>query len=306
MKSAASHARSRGVIHLLVRAMGLLTLLAGLLAPSLAAHAASPTRFSVEVVGKGPDVILIPGLASSSDVWSPTVAALQGRYRLHLVQVNGFAGAPAGANLQGPVVEGLVTELADYIRTNRLERPAVIGHSMGGFAGLSLARGYPDLVGRLMVVDALPFFSVLINPMATAQSIEPQAAAIRSNFLSMTDERLAQVQSDAISRLVKSPQGRADALAWSLASDRTVTGQVTYEIMTSDLRSQLGSIQTPVTVLFARDDSMGLGAPYIEPIFRSNYTGLAKARIVRIDGALHFIMLDQPEAFLREVMIFLS
>lgn len=289
-----------------LRVMGLLTFLVGLLAPALESQAAAPTRFSVEVRGAGPDVILIPGLASSSAVWSSTVKALEGRYRLHVVQVNGFAGAAAGPNLQGPVVQGLVDELADYIESNGLQRPAVIGHSMGGFAGLTLARQHSERIGRLMVVDALPFFSVLINPMATAPGMEAQASAVRAGFLSMTEARLAEVQATTLQRLVKSPAGRADTLAWSLSSDRTVTGQVTYEVMTTDLRPELAAIHTPVTVLFARDDSMGLGAAYIEPIFRSNYAGLSNVRLVRMDGALHFIMLDQPEAFLREVLAFLA
>ncbi len=289
-----------------MKAMGLLTFIAGLFLPATATQAATPTRFSVEVRGAGPDIILIPGLASSPAVWATTVQALEGRYRLHVLQINGFAGTPAGANLQGPVVEGLVDQLAEYIASNGLERPAVIGHSMGGFAGLTLARKYPDRIGRLMVVDALPFFSVLINPMATASGMESQASAVRANFLAMTDEKLAEVQTATLARLVKSPERRAEALAWSLASDRAVAGQVTYEVMTTDLRPGLAGIQTPVTVLFARDDSMGFGAAYIEPIFRNNYAGLARVRLVRIDGALHFIMLDQPDVFLREVLTFLS
>ncbi|MDH4384699.1 MAG: alpha/beta hydrolase [Caulobacter sp.] len=286
--------------------MGLLSFLAGLLLPALATQAATPTRFSVEVRGAGPDIILIPGLASSPAVWATTIQALEGRYRLHILQVNGFAGAPAGGNLQGPVVEGLVDELAAYIASSGLQRPAVIGHSMGGFAGLALARKHPDQISRLMVVDALPFFSVLINPMATASGMEAQASAVRANFLALSSEKLAEVQTATLARLVKSPERRAEALAWSLASDRTVAGQVTYEVMTTDLRPALSAIKTPVTVLFARDDSMGFGAAYIEPIFRTNYASLANVRLVRVDGALHFIMLDQPDAFLREVLTFLS
>ena len=35
-----------------------------------------PTRFSVAVSGQGPNVILIPGLATSGDVWGDTVKHL--------------------------------------------------------------------------------------------------------------------------------------------------------------------------------------------------------------------------------------
>src|SRR5688500_10236078 len=88
-------------------------------------------RISVEVRGAGPDIILIPGLGAHRDTWSKTAAALEGRHRLHLVQVHGFAGFPAGANAEGPVSAPVAEELARYIQAAGLERPAVIGHSMG-------------------------------------------------------------------------------------------------------------------------------------------------------------------------------
>jgi pimeloyl-ACP methyl ester carboxylesterase len=278
----------------------------GFLVPAIAAQAAEPTRFTVEVRGTGPDVILIPGLASSRDVWEGTVTALEGRYRFHVVQVNGFAGAAAGANAAGPVVEGLVEELATYIADSKLDHPAVIGHSMGGFSGLALAVRHPDSVSRVMVVDALPFFSVLINPSATAASIEPQAAAIRQSYQSMTEAQLEQVQAGAMRRLVKDPKGQAEALAWSLASDKAVVGQATYDIMTTDLRDKLSGITTPVTVLYARDDSMGFLAGVVDDLYGNNYKALPGVLLVRVDGALHFIMLDQPGAFLAAVEAFLK
>jgi len=49
-------------------------------------------RFSVEVVGKGPDLIFVPGLSSSRETWKVTADRLRGRYRLHLFQLAGFAG----------------------------------------------------------------------------------------------------------------------------------------------------------------------------------------------------------------------
>ena len=49
-------------------------------------------RLSVEVMGQGPDVILIPGFASSREVWRPLARRLSATHRVHLVQLAGFAG----------------------------------------------------------------------------------------------------------------------------------------------------------------------------------------------------------------------
>src|SRR5688572_33472954 len=100
-------------------------------ASAAAARPFAPTRFSVQVAGSGPDVILIPGLAGSREVWRGTAAGVPG-YRYHFVQVAGFAGAPARGNAKGQVVRPLAEEIARYIAANRLDRPALVGHSMGG------------------------------------------------------------------------------------------------------------------------------------------------------------------------------
>jgi N-formylmaleamate deformylase len=128
----------------------------------VAAPAFVPTRFSVEVVGSGPDVILIPGLTSSRSVWRAAIAATPG-YRYHLIQVAGFAGAPAGGNARGEVVAPLAEEIARYIRANRLDRPALVGHSMGGTIALMIASRHPDLAGKAMVVDMLPQPAALVG-----------------------------------------------------------------------------------------------------------------------------------------------
>ncbi|RYF91619.1 MAG: alpha/beta hydrolase [Caulobacteraceae bacterium] len=289
---------------MLLKPMRLLALILAFLVPSLA-QAAEPGRFTIEVRGQGPDVILIPGLASSRAVWEPTARALEGRYRLHVVQVNGFAGAPAGSNAQGPIVDGIVEELAAYVADRKLDHPAVIGHSMGGFTGLALARRHPESLGRLMVVDALPFFSVLVNA-ADAKAAEPMAAQIRDNFAAMSDADMLSVQTRTMKNLVKDEQGRKDALAWSMASDRKVMGQVTYEIMASDLRGELGAIRTPVTVLYAKDASMGFLGNFVGGLYKDSYAGLKGVKVILVDNSLHFIMLDQPEVFLREVETFLK
>ena len=140
-----------------IRSLLALFLIAFFASPAAAAAAATPfapTRFSVEIVGSGPDVILIPGLTASRDVWRGTVAAVPG-YRYHLIQVAGFAGAPARANARGPVVAPLAEEIARYIRSRGLKRPALVGHSMGGTLAMMVAARHPDIAGKVMVVVSI-------------------------------------------------------------------------------------------------------------------------------------------------------
>jgi pimeloyl-ACP methyl ester carboxylesterase len=141
-------------------------------------------RISIVTGGAGPDVVLIPGLTGHRDVWAGVSEQLDDRYRLHLVQVNGFAGFAPGANAEGPVSAPVAEEIARYISEQGLERPAVIGHSMGGSIGIMLAARHPDRMGRLMVVDMMPFVGAMFGPPGTtAESVRPTADQIRAQIL---------------------------------------------------------------------------------------------------------------------------
>src|SRR5688500_6311823 len=112
------------------------------------ALAGPPTRFTTKVTGQGPDVILIPGLSSPASVWDETVAHLEGTHRVHVLQVAGFAGAPAGDNANGAIVSSLAEQVATYIADEKLKAPAIIGHSLGGATALMLAARHPAVPGR--------------------------------------------------------------------------------------------------------------------------------------------------------------
>jgi pimeloyl-ACP methyl ester carboxylesterase len=296
-------------IHLLVVLLGVLAAI-GVFGPVHAAPIAVPSaaapRFTVEVTGQGPDVILIPGLASSAAVWDDTVRQLKGRYRLHVIQVAGFAGAPAGANAEGPVIQPTVDALDGYIKSAKLKSPAVIGHSMGGLMGLMLARQHPEDVGRLMVVDSLPFYAVVFAPQATVDSVRPQAAALRDMAEKASPEAWAADQAQTMARLVKSPVGLKSATAASVASDPSVTGRALYDDLTIDLRGEIAAIKTPTVMLYPWDEATGAPQSAYDALYTGAYAPMTSARVKRIDGSLHFIMLDQPAAFAFEVESFLK
>jgi len=277
-------------------------LISAVAAPSNA-QTFTPSRFSVEVRGQGPDVILIPGLGSSRDVWAAQAEALAATHRLHLVQINGFAGQPVGAPA-GQVVQPVVNELARYIEANNIQNPAIIGHSMGGLTGLMLARQHPGDVGRLMIVDSLPFFSAMFSPMATAEGVEPQARSMRDQIAALDVAAFTAQQNMGVGRLVKTEARRAEVVGWSVASDRATFTQAMYDVMITDMRPEVANVQTPITVVYAYDTAMGPEA-MIDGLYRGQYAPAPHVSFVRVDGSYHFIMFDQPAAFQAAVADFL-
>lgn len=262
-------------------------------------------RLSVEVVGQGPDVILVPGLASSREVFRPLADRLKATHRVHLVQLSGFAGQPWTGG-EGPFVDPAVEALAAYVRSAGLARPAVIGHSMGGLSALLLAQRNPQLVGRVMTVDALPFYSAMFGPTATPASARPFADRMAAGILSASPEAFAAQQAAAAKGLSRAPAMQEAIVAWSLASDRQAVAKAIFEVMTLDARPGLAAMKVPVTAVYAADAEGALPPGVVGALWMREYDALPGVKLVRVEGSRHFIMADQPEAFAKAVDVFLK
>ena len=81
--------------------------------------------------------------------------------------------------------------------------------------------------------------------------------------------------------------------------------RATHELMTTDLRPELGRIAVPVTVVYAYDAAYGTPAGAVDALYRDAYASLRGTKLERIDGSFHFVMLDQPAAFAAAVEAFL-
>jgi N-formylmaleamate deformylase len=247
-----------------------------------------PSRFSVQVRGRGPDVIMIPGLTMGRDVWDQAVRGVGG-YRYHLVTVAGFAGEPARGNAAGPVVAPIAAEIARYIQSAGLRRPAIVGHSMGGMIAMMLAARHPDRVGKVMVIDILPRPTSMFGGSGAANLAESLSGIIGTTFG-------RRVLSDLLSAFTP-------PVVRNRNSDPDVVARAMQELGTVDLSGELRNIRAPMTVLYAvpnRD-----GRDLTDRAFANGFRGARTARLVRVEPSGHYIMGDQPDRFANELRTFL-
>src|SRR5262245_8281428 len=113
-----------------------------------------PPASSEKVSGSGRPVLFFPGLAGPGGGWAAPAPHLGGKVQAHVLTLAGFAGEKP---IPPPFLPTVREQIAAYIQANRLERPIIVGHSLGGAMAYWLAETVPDL-GGIIVVDGLPFF----------------------------------------------------------------------------------------------------------------------------------------------------
>lgn len=238
----------------------------------------SSRRIAVSIKGVGRDVLLIPGLASGPAVWNGVVSGIPG-YRWHMVHVCGFAGLPAGANASGPLIQPIADEIARYVRASGLERPAVVGHSMGGTLAMML--GLKGLAGRVMVVDMLPEGAGMVG--GTARGLGYLADQLGQYFTGTKAGRayLAQIVAQA-------PGAKG--------SDPDVIANALRDLANTDLGPQLPRIDAPLDVVYAVGADPAQ-ASAITRNFRMAYAGKKGVRLLPVGPSGHMVMADQPKRF---------
>jgi pimeloyl-ACP methyl ester carboxylesterase len=244
-----------------------------------------PKAFGVEVSGTGPPIIFIPGLGSPGEVWAETVHHLETGYTCHVLTLSGFAGRPPIAE---PLSAAVRRDLTRYIRSRRLERPIVVGHSMGGFIALWLAASFPENIGPVVVVDAGP---------ALSGDLE-EAKLLRERWATASDEEF-EVQAKYMYAGMASDPKKLEAISTLAAkSDRRTIGDAIYEMMMTNLIDRMPAIRAPV--LFVLAD----GA--FQQRIRKQVQGVRTKEIVVVPRARHFVMIDDPKRFIEEFDAFLE
>lgn len=273
---------------------------------SQATETAVATSFKVEVKGQGRPVILIPGLMSDSRVWQQTAAKLSKTHQLHLISIAGFAGQPA---IQGPLLPVVKSELLAYIDTKALQRPAIIGHSLGAFLAYDLASSAPDKIGKIIAVDGLPFLAPVFTRDAnsTVESVKAQAEGIRNFYAQMQPAQFAATLQQGMEIQAREPATRERVQQMGALSNPKAVGQAIYELLSTDLRDKVANITQPVLQLGAGgalpSEAM---RPAVEALYQQQINKIPQATLVFHWQSRHFMMWDEPEWLLNQINQFLT
>lgn len=277
-----------------------------LLSLHLAAAAAQTpaASFAVKVEGTGRPMILVPGFVSSGEVWTDVVAHYKTKYECHVLTLAGFAGVPASNPTS---LRRVRDEIVEYIRAKKLDRPVLVGHSLGGFMVMWVASAAPELTGPVISVEGVPFLSALINAGTTAEAVRPQAEQVQKYYLTVTAEQIAASNRLAFASMMSDASRVEAATKWG-ATDGPAAGAMVAEIMTTDIRTDVARIKSPL-LLIGAGKRVSASPEQMQQARQSYEAQVARVpvhEVVFAENALHFVMYDDLPFLLRTMDGFLG
>jgi pimeloyl-ACP methyl ester carboxylesterase len=216
-------------------------------------------------------VVLVHGLGTGDLWWTPTISVLAEDYRVLAVDLAGF-GRTAGQPVRLDVAADQLAALAAAIG---LERATFVGHSMGGLVTADLAARYPDVVERLVLVDAagLPISQRVTRHLMNVVRASPFMPAAAYPI--------------AVECVL-----RCGPLAIMRAS---------HQLLTMDLTKRYAWVRAPTRILWGSRDHL------LPPSFGHRLAeAIPGATMVEIPDAGHSPMWENPDEFHRQLVAFLE
>jgi len=105
--------------------------------------------------GAGPAIVMVHGLGGQSGNFAfGVVEQLMNEFRVIVIDRPG-AGYSTRESDASAALKGQAKFVADFIKALGLERPLLVGHSLGGAISLAVALEFPDTIGGLALVAPL-------------------------------------------------------------------------------------------------------------------------------------------------------
>jgi non-heme chloroperoxidase len=284
--------------------------------PQASATAASATRFievqpdvKLEVLdwgGSGRPVVLLPGLGDTAHVFDSFAAKLTANYHVYGITPRGFGKSSAPpAEPSNYSAKRLGDDVATVIRTLKLNRPVLAGHSVAGEVLSAVGTEHPDSVSALIYIDAGYPYALYDKAhgdlVLDAIALRNELAQAHLGTLPRNPKELEEILAE-VKQVEQELQQRKDDL-----SQISPPGPIEnpYSVALLDGEEQFTQIGLPVLAIF--------NVPH-SPVFRRTMENQAhafevqvpQARIIRIENADHYLFQSKEAEVLRDVNDFIA
>jgi pimeloyl-ACP methyl ester carboxylesterase len=239
-------------------------------------------------------VVLIHGIGGSARIWAGQLPSLAAAGFAPLaVDLPGYGGRPPVEALD---FEGLAADVEATILARGLERPVLVGHSMGGMVAQTMLRRRPDGYRAAVLACTSPAFG------NAGGEFQKRFVADRIGPLD-AGKTMADLAPGLVARMVgpaAEPAGKAYAVEVMSAVPPATYRAAVRCLVTFDERASLASIRVPVLCLAGEADQT---AP--AQVMERMAAKTPGARFVSLPGAGHLPSLETPAAFDAAIVEFL-
>jgi pimeloyl-ACP methyl ester carboxylesterase len=239
--------------------------------------------------GQGPTVILLHGLGANAGIWVANIGPLSEHYHVIAPDQIGFGHSDK------PLIDYKIATFVDFLygfmQAQKITKATLVGNSLGGWIAVDFAIQHPEMVEKLVLVDAggLSFDSapptISLNP-ASLDDTKKVLGIVFYNQAMVTDLAVAAV----FARHLKDNDG--------YTIQRIMNG-----IVTTDQREdkKLPSVHVPTLVVWGTNDALlplSMGERF--------HAGISGSKLVAIKECGHIPQLEKPEEFNRAVLDFVG
>jgi pimeloyl-ACP methyl ester carboxylesterase len=242
-----------------------------------------------------PAVILVPALFCGSWQWNREIDSLSARYDVYALTLPGFDGR--ASDHKGDLMNRAVSDLSELIRQRKLQRPVLVGHSLGGTLSVLFGEHHSDLVAGIISVEG--GYPIAPTPALRAQRVEASVAGYVRARPSTLDGVL---RAQTLRYVITSPQNVDSVAKYASKSDPAAIADWMRAALSLDLTGQLHAIDVPLLEIVPFDSTIDpyQGFATIAAKRGAYTTWLEHAQrgsLVMIDHSRHFVMFDQPSEF---------
>jgi N-formylmaleamate deformylase len=246
--------------------------------------------------GDKPQVVLAHGFSDDGLCWTPVTEVLEGDYDVIMVDARGH-GRSEGPE-QGYGLEDMASDLAGVITELGLQKPAVLGHSMGGATAFVLAGTYPELPGAILIEDA-GMLNLTAPKTPADQERRAQMRAWITELKRKTREEMIAEQ-----RVASPGWSEAELGPWADAKLRFSFNALNrLGVAAVDWQATLRRVTCPALLMTADPE---LGAIVTEEDAVAIQALIPQLRVVHIPEAGHSIRREQFDRYIDIVRSFLA
>ena len=243
--------------------------------------------------GQGPAVILLHGLGAGKEIWLGNFAALAPKYHVYALDQLGFGHSDK------PLIDYKIATWADFLQgfmqSQNIPKATLVGSSLGGWIATEFAVQHPDMVDKLVLVDAagltgkIPGFPADISIDLNPSSIADWLTMLKSIFYDKT-----MVGDEDAKRQFANRMRTGDGYA----VERALAGFAARPQFEDD---KLKSIHAPTLVMWGRNDEL-TNVDRAQKFER----GIPGAKVVVFEQCGHVPLLEKAEEFNRALLEFLG